>query len=233
MNTALGDIGHIKRETLGGRVYVEIRDLLAAGELAPGERLSLRRVAETLGVSVMPVREAVTRLVADDALEVLPNRAVRVPEMTRDKFRELTTVRIAIEGFAAGRAAKTRSAEDIVAIQAFEVAFRRGAAERSPNASAVVRANRDFHFAVYAAAGLPALTAIIEVLWLRIGPVLNLDLRSSPERLASGGVQGCHAHLAQAVEAGDEQAARQALTADIEAAAAFIERSSRLPEKLG
>lgn len=96
----------------------------------------------------------------------------------------------------------------------------------------MVRANRNFHFAVYAAAGLLALIAIIEGLWLRIGPVLNLDLRSSPERLASGGVQGYHAHLAQAVEAGDEQAARRALTADIEAAAAFIERSGRLPEKL-
>lgn len=74
MNAALGDVGRIKRETLSNLVYVKLRDLLAAGELAPGERLSLRKVAETLGVSVMPVREGATRLVADDALEVMPNR---------------------------------------------------------------------------------------------------------------------------------------------------------------
>lgn len=54
--------------------------------------------------------------------------------MTRDKFRELTTVRIAIEGFAAMRAASTRSAEDIAAIRGFEFAFRRGAANPSPEA---------------------------------------------------------------------------------------------------
>ena len=60
------------RITLGTQVYDALRDLLIAGELAPGERLSLRTVAERLGTSMMPAREAVSRLVADEALEVLP-----------------------------------------------------------------------------------------------------------------------------------------------------------------
>ena len=227
MTRPLADIAPIRRETLGERVYVTLRDRLAAGEIAPGEALSLRSLAQTLGVSMMPVRDAVTRLVADDALQVLPSRSVRVPEMTLAEFRDLTTVRLMVEGAAAERAALVRTKADLAAIDRQVEAFR-GAAT-APDMPAAVRANRDLHFAVYAAAGLPPLTAIVEGLWLRIGPVLNYDMRSSPQRLANSGARDCHARLAAAVRASDPGAARRALTDDIEAAAAFIERTGRLP----
>eukprot|EP01035_Chromulina_nebulosa_P058159 gene58159-79655_t len=73
---------------------------------------------EVLGVSIMPVREAVSRLVADKALEVAANRAVRVPVMSSSQFRDLTKVRIAIEGHAAAEAARHRSDDDIMGIAA-------------------------------------------------------------------------------------------------------------------
>ena len=231
MNDPFADISPIRRATLGNQVYLGLRAMLAAGQMAPGERLSLRSMAERLGVSVMPVREAVTRLVADEALEVLPNRAVRVPEMTLEKFRELTTIRVAIEGFAAESAADAHGGSDLSAIRRHEAAFRAQATTNEPDLQAAVRANRDFHFAVYAAAGLPSLTTIIEGLWLRIGPVLNFDMQSSPDRLARGGAPDCHIRLADAIAAGDAAAARRALTLDIETAAAFIESTGRLPER--
>ena len=56
----------LERMTLGDRAYRQIADLLIAGRLAPGERMSLRSTAEALGVSMMPIREAVTRLVGKD-----------------------------------------------------------------------------------------------------------------------------------------------------------------------
>src|SRR4051794_27555772 len=74
--------------------YRQLSDLLASGALGPGDKISLRAAAEAFGVSVMPVREAVSRLVADSALEVTPNRAVRVPVMTRQQFSDLTRVRM-------------------------------------------------------------------------------------------------------------------------------------------
>src|SRR5262245_18205620 len=86
--SALDEVGSLLHETLGERVTGELRELLISGRLAPGEKLSLRRVAEALGVSMMPVREAVSRLAADKALEVLPGRAVRVPMLTLAQFRE-------------------------------------------------------------------------------------------------------------------------------------------------
>ncbi len=65
-----------------------LSDLLFSGRMAPGDKLSLRQAADVLGVSIMPVREAVSRLVADKALEVTPNRAIRVPLMTAAQFRD-------------------------------------------------------------------------------------------------------------------------------------------------
>jgi DNA-binding GntR family transcriptional regulator len=228
--SANATIDPVERVTLGQQVYAELRELLMAGELAPGDKLSLRAVAGRLGVSMMPVRQAVSRLVTDDALEVLPNRAVSVPVMTIAKFRELTRVRVAVEGFAAEEGALARSDADLHALAMHEAAFRREAQSHTPDLARAVRANKDLHFAVYAAAGLPALVAIIEGLWLRIGPVLNLDMKVSGERLAQGGAADQHARALAAIAARDGPAARAAIVADITAAAAFIEASGRLPD---
>ncbi|MGY2046563.1 GntR family transcriptional regulator [Methylobacterium sp. JK268] len=221
-------IGRLERETLGDRVTARLRDLLMAGELAPGERLSLRRVAGELGTSMMPVREAVSRLAADRALEVLPNRSVRVPLMDAGQFRELTRVRLAVEGFAAEEAARARGAADLAAIARQDAIFREEARALSPDFERAVRANRDLHFAVYAASGLPTLVGLIEGLWLRVGPVLNLDMRVSGGRLAKGGAERHHAALLAAIRGRDGAAARAALAADIEGAAAFIAAGGRL-----
>ena len=219
-----------ERMTLGERVHGHLRELLMSGELAPGQKMSLRTVAETLGVSMMPVREAVARLVADQSLEVLPNRAVRVPLMTLPRFRELTKVRLAVESFAVEEAARNRAPSDLAAMRRFEEAFVAEARSPHPRADHAVRANKGLHFAVYRATGLPTLVGIIEGLWLKIGPVLNLDLKLSPERLRTGGAAECHRRLLDAVEAGEPHAARAALVADIEGAARFIESTGRLLE---
>jgi DNA-binding GntR family transcriptional regulator len=220
--------GGSERVTLGERVHAHLRELLMNGELAPGQKMSLRSVAETLGTSMMPVREAVARLVADQSLEVLPNRAVRVPLMTLSRFRELTRVRVAIEGFAAEEAARSRSAADLAAMRGFEQALLAEAASADPRTGRAVRANKELHFAVYRATGLPTLVGVVEGLWLKIGPVLNLDLKESPERLRTGGAVDHHRRLVAAIEGGDGAGARGALIDDITGAASFIESTGRL-----
>lgn len=216
--------------TLVQHVYADLREWLVSGQLSPGEKVSLRSVAEHHGVSMMPVREAVARLVADRALEVLPKSAVRVPVLSLPQFRELTTIRLAIEGFAAQRAALRRTDAELATMRRFDAAFRRQCERARGDPVAAVKANQALHFAVYRAAGLPALVTIIEGLWLRIGPVLNLDLRGSAERLQMGGAEACHASLIGAIEKRDGRRARAALVADISRAAAFIESRGVLPD---
>ena len=229
MVTALTSIGRIERVTLAERVYAELRDLLMAGELAPGQKLSLRSIAETLGVSMMPVREAVTRLAADQALKVLPNRAVSVPLMTRAQFQDLTTVRSAIESFAAEQAALRRSEASLAATRELHNAFRSEAESPRPQLDQAVRINKEFHFAIYHATGLPPLVSIIVGLWLKIGPVLNFDRKRSEDLLPHGGAADHHARLVEAIVARNSEAARQALVDDIAGAAAFVESTGRLP----
>jgi DNA-binding GntR family transcriptional regulator len=178
---------------------------------------------------VQPVRVAVSRLIADEALEVTPNRAVRVPLMSAARFEELTTIRLAIEGFAIERAATRRTAAELAQVRRHDRAFRRQCRSRTPDPALAVQANHDLHFTAYRAAGLPTLMPIIEGLWLRIGPVLNLDMRSSPRRLQMGQAETSHAALVEALQARAPAAARAALQADIGTASRFILERGILP----
>jgi DNA-binding GntR family transcriptional regulator len=216
--------------TLSDHAYRLLADQLVSGRLAPGDRLSLRQAAQELGISVMPVREAMSRLAAENALVIEPKRAATVPLMSAAGFRDLTRVRIGIEGMAAAMAATAADPATIEEIARREAAFRALADGGVTQRASAVGANQAFHFALYRAAGSAELLAIIERLWLRAGPVLNLDLRENPERLRFGGAVRYHAAILAAVRAGDAEAAREALAGDIEGAAAFILSQGRLPE---
>jgi DNA-binding GntR family transcriptional regulator len=220
----------LARPTLGERAYERIAALLISGQAGPGDRLSLRDLAAALDVSITPVREAVSRLVANGALEVARNRAVAVPLMSLSRFRDLTRVRIEVEGFAAAEAARNRDAAALARIRACEAAFRAEAAAPGPDRALPVRLNQEFHFAIYDAAGSPTLREIVEGLWLRAGPVISLDLRENPERLNTGGAVRFHAAALAAIEARDAAAARRAIADDIAGAAAFIEAQGRLSD---
>lgn len=217
------------RATLRDRAYGGLRDLLIAGQLAPGDKLSVRELAAGLDMSPMPVREAVQRLVAERALEVRPQSAVCVPLMTRAHFIELTTIRLNLEGMAAQTAAGGITPVELARVRRYQESFQKSARRAKPNPAVVIRANQQLHFAVYRCARMPTLLHLIETLWLQIGPVLIFDLRSSPRRLHTLAAHECHEHLVAALERGDGDAARRALVSDIESAAAYILSLNRLP----
>src|ERR1700736_4311055 len=170
----------------------------------------------------MPVREAVSRLVGDKALEVSQNRAVPERLMSAHPLRDLTRVRIAIEGHAAAQAALHRDKRDLVSIASAEEALRAESQASRPDLPRAVELNKTFHFAVYEAAHSPILVEIIRALWLKAGPVINLDLRANPQRLAKGDAIRFHADVRNAVAAGHGAAAQAGIAADITGAADFI-----------
>jgi DNA-binding GntR family transcriptional regulator len=210
-------------------VRVVLSQRLIAGEYSPGAKLPLRKLADNLGVSMTPVREAIKRLVSDRAVEVTPHRAVRVPTMNVSQFRELTQLRIDIEGTAACRAATARSDADLAEMMELEAAFREEGRKQQPDLSKVVTVNQRLHFVIYGAVGSPMLVEIISGLWLKAGPILNLDMRGSPERLAAGHAVALHAAAVAAIARKDGEAAREAIAADIRSASDFIIARNRLP----
>ncbi len=115
-----------------------------------------------------------------------------------------------------------RTATELAAIRRAEAAFRAEAEAARPDRARAVQLNRDLHFAIYGACGLAPLQEIIARLWLKAGPVINLDLRAHPERLLQGFALRRHAEALAAIEIRDGSGAAAAIAADIREAAAFI-----------
>lgn len=134
-----------------------------------------------------------------------------------------------VEGYAAERAALCRTARDLAAIHKHDEAFRRARVRQPPDANRAIAQNQALHFTVYRAAGLPELLPIIEGLWLRIGPVINFDLRGegTGERMEKS--DRCHARMVSAIARADGPGARTALGSDIAGAARNIESRGVLP----
>ena len=111
-----GALSPVGRETLHDRVYAELRRSLIHGMFDAGEMLRIQDLAETLQTSTMPVREALGRLVSEQALEALPNRSVRVPLITRERLDDLARARCLIEGEIVALALPNLGADDFAAL---------------------------------------------------------------------------------------------------------------------
>ena len=98
-------VAKLSNVALRERVYDELANALRAGRFAPATMVTIRGLAEMLGTSTMPVREAVSRLVTERALEMLPNRTLRVPIISLTTLDELIDTRATVEGRAAWLAA--------------------------------------------------------------------------------------------------------------------------------
>lgn len=198
-----------KEAPVHDKVYEAIRAGLVGGQFVPGRAVTLRGLAEMLGVSPMPVRAAVTRLVTEGALALTATRRVSVPVMTAARFEELVRVRMLLEGEAAQRALPAIDAERLAAIKAHDETVERCLAE--DDAEGYMRANHAFHFAIYTAVPSSVLLPLIETLWLQFGPFMRLVY----EELDMTGLVDQHHRAIAAIERGDAKALRAAIEADI------------------
>lgn len=229
---SLAGIAPVDSGTLGQRVYRGLRDYLMAGQLQPGQKLTLRDLAAALYVSPMPVREAVRRLAAEGALEMLPNRRIRVPVITKARFRELLRIRVAVEGLAAEEAARRIRMDEVDRMEELNRVFAAEMQRRQADGVKLWRINKDIHFLMYEAAGMPLLLPVIESLWLRIGPVLHLSLRMRANANARGRnpAPNWHKRMILGLRKRDAAAARRGLVGDMTSAGDQILAEGNLPD---
>lgn len=201
-------VDRIETGTLHDRVYKEIKRQIMAGAFRPGQTFSTHALAEALGTSTMPVREALRRLATERALQILPKRAVVIPRMSRDRFREVADVRVALEGMAADYAARRIAEPELATLE--ELFQRVEDARAEGNVRHYLEVHQLLHFNLYQAAHLNVIMPMIESLWLQIGPVYGL---LSVPGLNLGAE--CHRHVLDALHRRDGPAARAALTRDI------------------
>lgn len=203
--------------SLRQQVYESLREALTTGRFVPGQKVTFRYIAGVLGVSLTPVREALRRLVAEGAFEMNPNRSVRVPLMTRDKVLELRDIRMELEGLASAKAAMAATRSQIAEIRraAREIIVARNRGDSATDRQKV----REFHFAVYAAAGQPTLLRLIESLWLQTGPYMNLLY---PDFISSSRGPAGRQRLIEALQARNATAARREMADDIRRALSYV-----------
>ncbi|MEF9672627.1 GntR family transcriptional regulator [Pseudomonas sp. PCH446] len=132
----------------------------------------MQDLAERLGTSVTPVREACLRLVSERGLELRSGRFATVPPLTRARYLEVRTIRIALEGLAVEMATHNVTEADLTKLAELHNLF--DEADRNNDSLAAMHHNREFHFALYRLSGMDMLTAQIEGLWVSMGPILNL-----------------------------------------------------------
>lgn len=205
----------IARETVQERVYRQLRKALIYGRFEPGQALTLQELATSLDTSATPIREALARLVSEQALEAASNRSVRVPPVSIARIDDLLQARRVIEGAVLELAAPRLTAADFRALRAESAAYARIAARPGRlKIDDALESNLNFHFHLYGACGSPVLTPIIESLWLQSGALVRSAVaKFKPD----GAISAFHFHdqIVDALERGDVAAARTALAADI------------------
>jgi DNA-binding GntR family transcriptional regulator len=207
----------IERETLWDQVYAQLRDALFAGRFEPGGRLVLRDLADSLGTSITPVRDAVARLVANGVLELGPRNTALVPDVGVNTLKQLIIVRTELEGRAAREAALNSDERSVQELADRLAQMRKLIADRK--LSPYLDLHRRFHFGIYEMAGIPILYNMIEGLWLRCGPALSFVM---PEYVHSLKGTDHHLKLLEALRTHDAATAEAEIVADIEEAGRYL-----------
>ncbi|MQA81604.1 MAG: FCD domain-containing protein [Streptosporangiales bacterium] len=194
--------GRPKVVTLAGRAEQVLREMIFAGELAPGVRVSADDAAEKLGMSPIPVREALRSLASRGLVDAIPQRGFRVRPADRDDFAETYQLRTLLDPFAT-RLAVPRM--DATAIAAMDQAL--AALEHTMLTDDVASYDRDhhaFHFSIYDHGGSRWLLHVQGILWENSQRYqrLSAGIRGSAEQRVAE-----HRAIADACRVGDADAA--------------------------
>jgi DNA-binding GntR family transcriptional regulator len=210
MSLSLDEYGVLEAAPLlHASVYEELRARFITGKITPGVGLSTRGLALELGVSQMPVRDALSRLAAEGAVVIRSKRKIEAPAMTEARFTDLLECRLLLEPEAAVVAlphitpALLRRLNDID--QALDRAMQGG------DVIGYMECNFAFHFNIYRANGRSTLNRLIETLWLQFGPFMRVVYG----RYGTANLVDQHRLALDAIAAGDAAALRAAIAGDI------------------
>lgn len=155
--------------------YTVIRRAIFSGEYAPGSTLNQALLAQTIGISTTPLREALRRLSSEGLVQLDSHRDARVSELTAEESRDLLEMRRSLDPLAISLAAERRSREDIVRMRAAQHemdSYRSSASVVDP------QAHREFHATLYRASHNELLITTLDSLWDKAERYRLLGLRT-------------------------------------------------------
>ena len=198
--------------SLATRVHLALRRALMSGGLMPGAIVTSRSLSDALGVSPMPVREALKKLEVEGALQSRNKSAFFVNDPNQTEFSELLEVRLKLEGLAIEKAARVCTPGDLKKIRALNDRYQQLMNRGGKDSGRALVSNFHFHFEIYSLSGSSILIELIEANWVRIGPVLNRSIAPTTNLKKS-----MHAHedMIQALAENDPELAVRALSTDL------------------
>lgn len=205
--------------SLADLAWVELRRAILQGELQPGEPLPLKTQAERLGMSIMPVREAIRRLAHEGLVEQQPQRGAVVAPVSVAALEDMYSIRIALESLAVRRAAENMTERDYRRLtdilDEFVAAYRRGDVAQSREL------HRSFHLGLYRLAGSQWLDRLVPPLLDNSERYrgLSIPLRGSPEERRAE-----HQAILEACRRRDGELAARLLAAHLERTVELVKR---------
>jgi DNA-binding GntR family transcriptional regulator len=205
----------VEHHNLGEVVYRKLSEALMRGRFAPDTRLTIRELAASLGTSVTPVRDALLRLIQDEALVQKTPRDIRVPLLNQRQYEDIRAIRVRLEGLAASHAAQNAQKNDIKHL--WQLIEQNEKALKMQNWGEAMALNHSFHAKLIAMAGMPVLNSIINRMWLQMGPLLADAYQYGGRAMIED-----HYKIVEAIENKDSQAAETAIAHDILTASDLI-----------
>ena len=198
-------------------VFENLRTAILEGELKAGKRLMEVQLAEQLGVSRTPIREAIRKLELEGLVVMLPRKGAYVANMSFKDLIDVLEIRASLEGLAAYLAAERRRDEDIDELERVAKEFEKSV--RETNIDNVLKKDIEFHEKIFLMANNKKLYQIITSLWeqvhrFRVTYVSNYE--------ASLSLVDEHNKILEAIKSGDSELAKKYATEHIELAEQFF-----------
>lgn len=208
--------GHLGDRSLKHDVYAAIVARIHRGELRPGDRVSEAEVANRLGISRAPVREAMSQLAHEGLIVRKPRSGSFIAQLTQMDLEDIREARLLIECHAARRACRRITAEDAAELRGLIAAMAQSAADRD-HWTATASLNAQFHQTVARIAG----NRVLERLWRGLDPLAwLLAPATEPNQEHSPlGLVARHELLLDALLSGDPDRAEAAFATHIMLAA--------------
>ena len=191
------------------RVFRALRTQIMHGEIVPGQAMTIRGIAQDFDVSMTPAREAVRRLTAEGALSMSKTGRVTAPLLNTERIEELASIRALLEPELAARAQPRAHLALIERLQKINTTIELTIVKK--DAVGYIRANLEFHRTLYLRAQAPAMLAMVETVWLQMGPTMS----ALYARLQRPNAAGNHRTAIAALRAGDEPGLKLEIRADV------------------
>jgi DNA-binding GntR family transcriptional regulator len=216
----------LKHQTLAGAVVDNLREQILSNAYPAGTQLRQDALAESFGVSRIPVREALIQLEAEGLVQMVPHKGAVVTQMSRDEVNDVFDLRVLLETRLFRDSIRRLSDEDFLAIDTLQARFAAAIRERDLARWGVL--NQALHAALYARAELPQTASVVAALLQKSDRYTRVQLSSDAARRRA---EREHAHLIALAREGNIDEACDCLRSHIETVRTDLLRMLQVPQR--